>query len=67
MMNITDSFIDHLYAMANELLPERVKEQAALCAIDYLGCAAAGSRVMAERNEKFLNAVKKQIGENNVI
>lgn len=67
MMNITDSFIDHLYAMANEILPERVKEQAALCAIDYVGCAAAGSRMMAERNEEFLNAVKKQVGESSVI
>ena len=67
MMNITESFIDHLFAMANEVLPERVKEQAALCAIDYLGCAAAGSRLMAERNEEFLNVVKKQVGESSVI
>lgn len=67
MMNITDSFIDHLYAMANEILPERVMEQAALCAIDYIGCAAAGSKMMEARNKQFLNTVKKQGGESNVI
>ena len=67
MMNITDSFVDHLYAMANEILPERVKEQAALCAIDYLGCAAAGSKLMAANNLQFLNVVKKQVGESGVI
>jgi 2-methylcitrate dehydratase PrpD len=67
MMNITDSFIDHLYAMANEVLPERVKEQAALCAIDYIGCAAAGSKMMAARNMQFLNLVKKQGGNSSII
>lgn len=67
MMNITDSFVDHLYAMANEILPEWVKEQAALCAIDYLGCAAAGSILMAAKNLQFLNVVKKQVGESGVI
>lgn len=67
MVNITDSFIDHLYAMANEAMPERVKEHASLCAMDYVGCAAAGSKMMAERNVQFLNMVKKQGGESSVI
>lgn len=67
MMNITDKFIDHLYAMSNEMLPARVKEQAALCAMDYVGCAAAGAKMMAERNGRLLNAVRKQGGESSVI
>ena len=66
-MNITDTFIDHLYGMAKESLSEHVLEQARLCAMDYVGCAAAGAKMMAERNEEFLKAVRLQGGGSSVI
>lgn len=66
-MNITDIFIDHLFSMANESLPEHVLEQARLCAMDYVGCAAAGAKVMVERNKQFLALVSKQCGNSSVI
>ena len=66
-MNITDIFIDHLYGMANESLPEHVLEQAMLCAMDYVGCAAAGAKMMVERNKQFLSLVSKQSGNSSVI
>lgn len=66
-MNITDTFIDHLYGMANESLPEQVLEQAKLCAMDYVGCAAAGAKMMVERNKQFLALVSKQCGNSSVI
>lgn len=66
-MNITDTFIDHLYGMANESLPEHVLEQARLCAMDYVGCAAAGAKMMVERNKQFLGLVSKQCGNSSVI
>jgi len=66
-MNISDSLICHLYEMASTELPKRVVEQARLCAMDYLGCAVAGSKMMAEYNEVFLKAVSKQGGQSCVI
>ena len=66
-MNITDSFIDYLYGMANKTLPEHVLEQARLCAMDYVGCATAGARMMEERNQQFLANIAKQGGNSTVI
>lgn len=66
-MNITDTFIDHLYDMANKSLPEHVLEQARLCAMDYVGCASAGARMMEERNQQFLAIVAKEGGNSSVI
>ena len=66
-MNITDTLIDHLYCIANKPMPDHVLEQAGLCAMDYEGCAAAGAKMMADRNEGFLNAVRLQGGGSSVI
>lgn len=61
-MNITDIFVDHLFEMSQSALPGQVREQARLCAMDYVGCATAGSRITAERNVQFLTAVAQQGG-----
>lgn len=66
-MNITNSFIDHLFEMSQRVLPERIMEQAKLCAMDYVGCATAGARMMEERNRQFLAIVAKQGGNNTII
>lgn len=61
-INITDSFVDHLFEMSQRVLPERIMEQALLCAMDYVGCATAGARMMEERNRQFLATVCRQGG-----
>lgn len=66
-MNITNSFVDHLFEMSQRTLPERIMEQAKLCAMDYVGCATAGARMMEERNRHFLAIVAKQGGNSTVI
>lgn len=66
-MNITNSFVDHLFEMSQRTLPERIMEQAKLCAMDYVGCATAGAKMMAERNQQFLAIVAKQGGNSTVI
>lgn len=66
-MNITDAFVDHLYAMSQQELPKHVIEQARLCLLDYMGCALAGAKMMEERNRQFLSFAVKQGGNNMVI
>lgn len=66
-MNITNSFVDHLFEMSQRTLPERIMEQAKLCAMDYVGCATAGAKMMAERNQQFLAIVAKQGGNSTII
>lgn len=66
-MNITDIFVDHLFEMGQRELPEQVMEQARLCAMDYVGCANAGAKMMEERNRQFLTTVAKQGGNSTVI
>jgi len=66
-MNITNSFVDHLFEMSQRTLPERIMEQAKLCAMDYVGCATAGARMMEERNRHFLATVAKQGGSSTVM
>lgn len=66
-INITDSFVDHLFEMSQRVLPERIIEQAKLCAMDYVGCATAGAKMMAERNQQFLTVVAKQGGNSTII
>lgn len=43
-MNITDQFIDGLYAMTQQELPEKLKEHAKKCLLDYLGVTIAGAK-----------------------
>ena len=66
-MNITNSFVDHLFEMSQRTLPERIMEQAKLCAMDYVGCATAGAKMMEEHNRQFMVTVAKQGGSSTVI
>lgn len=66
-INITDCFVDHLFEMRQRVLPERIMEQAKLCAMDYVGCVTAGARMMEERNMQFLASVAKQRGNSTVM
>lgn len=42
-------------------------EQARLCAMDYVGCATAGARMMEKQNRQFLADVARQGGNSTVI
>lgn len=66
-MNITNSFVDHLFEMSQRVLPKRIMEQARLCAMDYVGCATAGARMMEKQNRQFLADVARQGGNSTVI
>lgn len=66
-MNLTDTFVDHLFAVSQQELPKHIIEQARLCLLDYMGCALAGAKMMEERNRQFLSIAVKQGGNNMVI
>lgn len=66
-MNITNGFVDHLFEMSQRVLPKRIMEQARLCAMDYVGCATAGARMMEKQNRQFLADVARQGGNSTVI
>ena len=66
-MNITNSFVDHLFEMSQRVLPKRIVEQAMLCVMDYVGCATAGARMMEKQNRQFLADVARQGGNSTVI
>ena len=65
--NITDIFVDYLHALGSSRLPDAVLEQARLCLLDFEGVAAAGSRILEERESAFLSLVRKQGGSVSII
>ena len=60
--NLTDLFLDHLYALSRDPLPAEVREQARLCLLDYRGAVAAGLEMRRKQNDCFLAAVAAQSG-----
>lgn len=67
MLNISDIFIDNLYKIVQNDVPEEVREQAKLCLIDYMACAMGGSKMMEVESEGFFKIVKPQGGNVSVI
>lgn len=67
MQNISDIFIDNLYKIVHDGIPEKVHEQAKLCLIDYVACAIGGSKMTGVESERFFNIVKTQGGNVAVI
>jgi 2-methylcitrate dehydratase PrpD len=53
--NLTDRFIDDLYALGKADFPETVVHQAKRCLLDYLGATLAGAQMMREKGNKLLN------------
>jgi len=54
-INIADQFVEDLYALSHEDLPDSAVQQAKKCLLDYLGAAFAGSRMLHEKGEKLLS------------
>lgn len=67
MQNISDIFIDNLYKIVQDGIPEKVHEQAKLCLIDYMACAMGGAKMMEAECERFFRVVKPQGGNVSVI
>jgi 2-methylcitrate dehydratase PrpD len=67
MQNISDIFIDNLYKIVQDGIPEKVHEQAKLCLIDYMACAMGGAKMMEAECERFFRVVKPQGGIVSVI
>lgn len=67
MQKITDIFIDNLYKIVQEGIPDEVREQAKLCLIDYMACATGGSKMMEAECERFFRVVNPQGGNVSVI
>ena len=65
--NITDIFVDYLYALGSSPLRDAVREQARLCLLDFEGVAAAGSRILEEQGSAFLSLVRKQGGSVSIV
>lgn len=67
MQNLSDIFIDNLYRIVQEGMPETVCEQARLCLLDYSACAMGGAKMMKEETKKFFDIVAPQGGNVSVI
>lgn len=62
MQNISDVFVDNLYKIVQEDVPDEVREQARLCLIDYLACAMGGAKMMEAETGRFFETVAPQGG-----
>ena len=67
MQNLSDIFIDHLYRIVQDGVPEVVREQARLCLLDYMACAIGGARMMDIETQNFFDVVAPQGGNVSVI
>ena len=54
-VNVTNQFVDDLYALSKSNFPDAVVHQAKRCLLDYLGATFAGSRMMKEKGERLLS------------
>ena len=55
MATITDKYIDSLYELTQIEFPETVIQQVKKCLLDYLGVTFAGSAIMKEKGNLFLD------------
>ncbi|MDC7226160.1 MAG: MmgE/PrpD family protein [Spirochaetales bacterium] len=52
--NITDIFIEDLFALSNSNIPTAVLQKAKNCVLDYLGVTFAGAKILQEKGNKYL-------------
>jgi 2-methylcitrate dehydratase PrpD len=53
-MNQTEELIDYLYSLRDITFPEKITNQVKRCLLDYLGATFAGTKLIREKEEKFL-------------
>lgn len=58
MNNLSVRFVDRLYNLSNEKLPQKISDKATECFIDYLAVVIGGSNAYAEKNQKFVTTNK---------
>lgn len=66
-MNATDTFIDSLFSLMENPIPERVVCQAKECVLDYLGVTLAGATMIKEKGNSLLDSFGDEQGNVTVI
>lgn len=64
--NLTDSFIDGLFAKS-QAIPDRVVQQAKKCLLDYLGVVVGGAKYLQRQHPEFFETFVKDSGECSVL
>ena len=62
MANLSDKFIELLYARASGELPPEVEREARNCLLDAIGCMLGGSTVFGDRARNYLHSLPKVKG-----
>lgn len=62
-MNLTDQFISAIRAIQYVKLPQRVILHARACVLDYIGCALAGAKTIASKEQDLVLALSAMQGE----
>jgi 2-methylcitrate dehydratase PrpD len=57
MDNMTDALVEMLRLFQISDIPDRVTEKAKLCALDFLGCAYAGSSMMSRQTTLLIEGI----------
>ena len=54
-MNLTDTFIDTLYTLKSQPIPQQVKEETRKCLLDQVGVMIAGAALLKDQLGKYLD------------
>ena len=65
--NLTDKFIDDLFAFIRNSVNDTAVFQAKKCVLDYLGVTLAGARMMEEKGGEYLDFFSHEKGEATLI
>lgn len=55
--NITDRFLDGIFALKDQPLPESARHHARRCLLDYLAATVAGAKMAEEETKKLLHSL----------
>lgn len=66
-MNITDSFINDIYDLINNDIPDRVVKQFKRCLLDYLSATYAGAQILKEKGNKLIKLLDDNSGRASVL
>lgn len=64
---MTNAFLRNILSIKVKDIPTSSFSHARLCFLDYLACAAAGSKLYSEKEHAYLQAVESELGVSSVI
>ncbi len=67
MNNLTDRFIDDLYALTQSIFSDELLHQAKRCLLDYLGVTIAGADMLKNKGENLFEAFGEKEGQATLI